>query len=289
MNSEMGCIKEENCGSQTLQKLAEQLYSYKSPSVSASEEEESKYCDIIGSNFGYMESLVVPNEHCCSCVNWRKKRAAVLICLFEGHEGELRVILTKRSMKLSSYPGDVALPGGKMEEGDEDDSATALREAMEEIGLDSELVQIVANFEPFDSQVQFLSFVYFFGVQNLNFRMDFMQNQLKVVPVIGLLSRIEDFNPVLNADEVDAIFDAPLEMFLKGDNHRIEEREWMGWKYLLHDFRFKSKQGAAFHICGLTASILIRAASVIYQKAPDFEHEHLPDFQQLQKTLNNMA
>ncbi|KAJ0027138.1 hypothetical protein Pint_34915 [Pistacia integerrima] len=244
MNSEMGCIKEDNCGSQTLQKLAEQLYSYKSPSVSANEEEESKYCDIIGSNFGYMESLVVPNEHCCSCVNWRNKRAAVLICLFEGHEGELRVILTKRSMNLSSYPGDVALPGGKMEEGDEDDSATALREAMEEIGLDSELVQIVANFEPFDSQ-----------------------NQLKVVPVIGLLSRIEDFNPVLNADEVDAIFDAPLEMFLKGDNHRIEEREWMGWKYLLHDFGFKSKQGAAFHICGLTASILIRAASVIYQKA----------------------
>lgn len=42
-----------------------------------------------------------------------------------------------------------------------------------------------------------------------------MQNELKVVPVIGLISRIEDFNPVLNSHEVDAIFDAPLEMFLK--------------------------------------------------------------------------
>lgn len=49
--------------------------------------------------------------------------------------------------------GDVALPGGKMEEGDADDSATALREAMEEIGLDSCLVQVVANLEPFISQV----------------------------------------------------------------------------------------------------------------------------------------
>ena len=49
--------------------------------------------------------------------------------------------------------GDVALPGGKMEEGDVDDSATALRKAMEEIGLDSRLVQVVANLEPFISQV----------------------------------------------------------------------------------------------------------------------------------------
>lgn len=35
----------------------------------------------------------------------RKKRAAVLICIFSGREGELRVILTRRSMKLSSHPG----------------------------------------------------------------------------------------------------------------------------------------------------------------------------------------
>ncbi|KAJ6871436.1 hypothetical protein NC652_036948 [Populus alba x Populus x berolinensis] len=39
-----------------------------------------------------------------------------------------------------------------MEEGDADDSATALREAMEEIGLDPHLVQVVANLEPFISQ-----------------------------------------------------------------------------------------------------------------------------------------
>lgn len=36
----------------------------------------------------------------------RKNRAAVLICIFEGQDGELRVILTRRSMKLSSHPGN---------------------------------------------------------------------------------------------------------------------------------------------------------------------------------------
>jgi hypothetical protein len=33
--------------------------------------------------------------------------------------------------------------------------------------------------------------------------------------VVGLLASKGDFKPLLNIDEVDAIFDAPLEMFLK--------------------------------------------------------------------------
>lgn len=40
-----------------------------------------------------------------SAVSPRNKRAAVLICLFNGKDGELHVILTRRSMKLSSHPG----------------------------------------------------------------------------------------------------------------------------------------------------------------------------------------
>ncbi|KAL0450986.1 UNVERIFIED_CONTAM: Nudix hydrolase 15, mitochondrial [Sesamum latifolium] len=158
----------------------------------------------------------------------RKKRAAVLICIFGGQDGELRVILTRRSMKLSSHPGDVALPGGKMDEGDADDCATALREATEEIGLDPGLVRVVANLDPFISS-----------------------NLLTVVPVVGLLTRVEDFKPVLNEDEVDAMFDAPLEMFLQQ---------------------------------GLTASILIQAASIIYKRSPAF-NQSLQDFSQLQWAL----
>jgi len=47
----------------------------------------------------------------------------------------------------------VALPGGKAEEGDKDDKDTAKREAMEEIGLDPELVDVVTVLEPFFSKV----------------------------------------------------------------------------------------------------------------------------------------
>lgn len=49
--------------------------------------------------------------------------------------------------------GEVALPGGKAEEGDADDVATALRESKEEIGLDPALVTIVTSLEHFLSKV----------------------------------------------------------------------------------------------------------------------------------------
>lgn len=73
------------------------------------------------------------------------------------------------------------------------------------------------------------------------------------------------------------------------DRHRCEERELGSWKYTSHVFDFETEQGASFLIGGLTASILIRTASLVYQRAPDFSDQHLPDFQRLQKILNAAA
>lgn len=56
--------------------------------------------------------------------------------------------------------GEVSLPGGKAEEGDEDDGETATREAKEEIGLDPSLVDVVTVIEPFLSKVLKDFFVY---------------------------------------------------------------------------------------------------------------------------------
>ncbi|KAK8959042.1 hypothetical protein KSP40_PGU015807 [Platanthera guangdongensis] len=174
------------------------------------------------------------------------KRAAVLVCLFEGVKGDFRVILTKRSSNLSTHSGEVSLPGGKAEPEDADDRATATREAKEEIGLDPSLVTVVAILEPFLSK-----------------------HLLRVVPVMGVLSNQQAFIPVPNIAEVETIFDAPLEMFLEDENHRTEEREWMGEKYLIHYFDYETEK-KKFLIWGLTASILIHAASVVYQRRPSF-------------------
>ncbi|XP_022140134.1 nudix hydrolase 11-like isoform X2 [Momordica charantia] len=173
-------------------------------------------------------------------------RAAVLICLFLGDYGEIRVILTKRASTLSSHSGEVALPGGKRDPSDVDDVATALREAEEEIGLAPALVEVVSVLEPFVNK-----------------------KGMTVVPVLGLLSSKKAFNPTPNTAEVDAIFDVPLEMFLKDEKRRAVEKEWMGYNYLLHFFDYEYKN-EKYVIWALTAGILIKAASIVFQRLPAF-------------------
>jgi len=172
--------------------------------------------------------------------------AAVLVCIFEDSRGDHRVILTKRASSLNSHSGEVSLPGGKVEEGDADVKTTALREAEEEIGLDPALVSVVTVLEPILSK-----------------------NGLDVTPVIGILSDRALFNPVLNKDEVEDIFDAPLEMFLKDDNRTTRERNWMGMTIPVQFFDYEA-EGKKYVIWGLTAHILTRAAAVVLQRQPSF-------------------
>ncbi|KAL8468175.1 hypothetical protein ACS0TY_031420 [Phlomoides rotata] len=248
--------------SKKLMVLAQQLRFYKPP-LQPDDDEEKKIEESAGkvvSQLGFAESATsVPQQ---TVERFRPKRAAVLICLFEGDNGEFRVILTKRSSKLSTHSGEVSLPGGKAEETDADDAETATREAKEEIGLDPSLVNIVTCLEPFLSK-----------------------HLLRVIPVIGILSNKKDFKPSPNADEVEVVFDAPLEMFLKDENRRSEEREWMGDKYLIHYFDYKIND-KKYLIWGLTAGILIRAASVVYQKAPSFIEQN-PKFKVPRSVLDD--
>ena len=78
---------------------------------------------------------------------------------------------------------------------------------------------------------------------------------------------------------------------MQRDNHKFDEREWMGLKYVVHNFEYahNDDQQEVFLIRGLTASILLKTASIIYQKLPNFEQHHLPDFQELQKSLCNFS
>ncbi|NJI58242.1 CoA pyrophosphatase [Microbacterium oxydans] len=58
---------------------------------------------------------------------------------------DLDVLLQRRAPTLSSHPGQVSFPGGRVEPDDADLVATALREAEEETGLDPAGVEILAT------------------------------------------------------------------------------------------------------------------------------------------------
>ncbi|TKW24840.1 hypothetical protein SEVIR_3G076500v4 [Setaria viridis] len=183
-----------------------------------------------------------------------KVPAAVLVCLFEDPSCGPRVLLTKRASSLSSHSGEVSLPGGKVDEGDADAKATALREAKEEIGLDPAIVSVVTVLEPFLSK-----------------------NGVNVVPVIGMVSDKALFKPVLNKAEVEDIFDAPLEMFLKDDHRRTKQMNWMGIDIPVQFFDYE-EDGKKFVIWGLTAHILTRAAAVVFQREPSFAELPRPKY-----------
>jgi 8-oxo-dGTP pyrophosphatase MutT (NUDIX family) len=63
-----------------------------------------------------------------------KRRAAVLVGIQPREDG-LDVLLTRRTAHLKSHAGQIAFPGGKVDEGDDGPGAAALREAHEEVGL----------------------------------------------------------------------------------------------------------------------------------------------------------
>ena len=62
--------------------------------------------------------------------------SAVLVLVFPDETGEARVLLTARPEADIRHPGQIAFPGGATDPGDRDPAATALREAVEEVGLD---------------------------------------------------------------------------------------------------------------------------------------------------------
>ena len=125
------------------------------------------------------------------------RRSAVLVALFE-ERGEAQLVLTRRSMSLRYHRGEIALPGGG-QEGDETPTETALREAYEEVGLESSLVRPFAWLSPI---VTFAS-------------------GSSIWPIVGALARVPTFT--IDPAEVDRVFAVALRDLVE-EGAFVEER-----------------------------------------------------------------
>ena len=155
-------------------------------------------------------------------------RASVLIPIVMRENPT--VLLTERTLHLSSHSGQIAFPGGKADVNDVDATATALREAYEEVGLDAEYIQVLGELPQYTTGSAFV-----------------------ITPVVALVKT--GFTLVRNQFEVADIFEVPLDFLMNPANHHRHTMEWEGaqreWLSMPYDDQFKQR-----FIWGATAGIL---------------------------------
>lgn len=154
------------------------------------------------------------------------KDAAVLIPVIAYEAGGLSLLLTRRTDHLRSHAGQIALPGGKIDETDGGPVAAALREAEEEVGLPPVWVEPIGRLTPY--------------VSNTGYR---------IHPVVALVAPGAPIIP--NPDEVADVFEVPLAFLMSPVNHVIESRPFRGIERRYYTMPYEGRR-----IWGVTAGIL---------------------------------
>ena len=111
-----------------------------------------------------------------------QRQAAVLVPIVRRPQPGL--LLTQRSPLLRKHAGQVAFPGGAVDNTDATLIAAALREAQEEVAIPPEAVEVIGVLPPVDSVTGF-----------------------QVTPVVGIIP--PDLHYHASQDEVSAVFEMP--------------------------------------------------------------------------------
>ena len=152
------------------------------------------------------------------------RAAAVLIPITD--RAEPGVILTQRPTWLRSHAGQVAFPGGKVDDTDENSIFAALREAEEELNIPPARVEVIG-----------VADTYYSG------------SGYSIAPVVGIIPPDLDLQP--NPQEVEDWFEVPLAFLLDPANSIKKEANWNGQQRSYYDMQWGERR-----IWGVTAGII---------------------------------
>ena len=152
------------------------------------------------------------------------RAAAVLIPITD--RAEPGVILTQRPTWLRSHAGQVAFPGGKVDDSDENSIFAALREAEEELNIPPARVEVIGVADTYYSGSGF-----------------------SIAPVVGIIPPDLELQP--NPQEVEDWFEVPLAFLLDPANSIKKVANWNGQQRSYYDMQWGERR-----IWGVTAGII---------------------------------
>lgn len=160
--------------------------------------------------------------------------AAVLVPILDRAQGPT-LLFTQRTAHLHDHAGQISFPGGKVDDGDADRVATALRETEEETGVPHGCIEILGQLPDYDIMTGF-----------------------RVTPVVGWVQPPAKFDP--DPFEVAEVFEVPLSFFLDPANHERHSRVVNGVTRHFYAMPFGER-----YIWGATAGMLYSLYQVLAQ------------------------